>query len=81
MRLAPVSTLVALHVAAPATAQAPGKFPPDSLINTRVIPKGTPPIQVIGTMRNFAGDLGVRCQFCPATHRDSASPAAPVIAA
>ena len=40
------------------------KFPPDSLVNTQVIPHGTPVTQVIGTMRNFAGDLGVRCQFC-----------------
>jgi hypothetical protein len=47
-----------------AGAQAAGKFPADSLTNTRVIPHGTPVIQVIGTMRNFAGDLGVRCQFC-----------------
>jgi len=45
-------------------AQVAGKFPPDSLINTRVIPHETPVIEVIGTMRNFAGDLGVRCQFC-----------------
>lgn len=46
------------------SAQVPGKFPPDSLVNTRVIPHSTPVIQVVGTMRNFAGDLGVRCQFC-----------------
>jgi hypothetical protein len=45
-------------------AQAPGKFPPDSLVNTKVIPRSTPPIQVVGMMRNFAGALGVRCQFC-----------------
>ena len=45
-------------------AQPPGKFPPDSLVNTQVIPRTTPVINVIGTMRNFAGDLGVRCQFC-----------------
>jgi hypothetical protein len=45
-------------------AQSPGKFPPDSLVNTKVIPKSTPVIQVIGTMRNFTFDLGVRCQFC-----------------
>jgi hypothetical protein len=45
------------------TAQA-GKFPPDSLVNVKVIPKGTSVIQVIGQMRNFAGWLGVRCQFC-----------------
>ena len=45
-------------------AQAPGKFPPDSLVNTQVIPHNTPVIQVVGMMRNIAGDLGVRCQFC-----------------
>ena len=48
----------------PVFAQAPGKFPPDSLINVKVIPKSTPVMQVIGMMRNFAGGLGVRCQFC-----------------
>ncbi|HXT18865.1 MAG TPA: c-type cytochrome [Gemmatimonadaceae bacterium] len=46
------------------SAQAPGKFPPDSLVNTKIIPRNTPPIQVVGIMRNFAIDLGVRCQFC-----------------
>jgi len=45
-------------------AQAPGRFPPDSLVNTQVIPHNTPVIQVIGQMRNFTSDLGVRCQFC-----------------
>jgi hypothetical protein len=53
-----------LLTSATLSAQAPGKFPPDSLVNTHVIPRTTPVIQVIGTMRNFAGDLGVRCQFC-----------------
>ena len=53
-----VASSAALH------AQGPGKFPPDTLTNTQVIPHNTPVIQVIGTMRNFAGDLGVRCQFC-----------------
>ena len=47
-----------------AAAQAAGKWPPDSLRNVEVIPRTTPVIQVIGMMRNFAGDLGVRCQFC-----------------
>jgi hypothetical protein len=59
--------IVALGVlAAPAAvgAQAPGKFPPDSLINVKVIPKSTPVMQVVGMMRNFAGALGVRCPFC-----------------
>ena len=45
-------------------AQAPGKWPPDSLINTRVIPRSTPVSQVVGMMRNFAADLGVRCHYC-----------------
>jgi hypothetical protein len=45
-------------------AQAPGKFPPDSLVNTQVIPHRTDVIQVIGMMRNFTSALGVRCQFC-----------------
>jgi len=58
------SSVVLLLIASVAGSQAPGKWPPDSLINTKVIPKNTPPIPVVGTMRNFAGDLGVRCQFC-----------------
>jgi hypothetical protein len=50
--------------AAPLFAQAPGHWPPDSLINVKVIPCSTPVMQVVGIMRNFAGALGVRCQFC-----------------
>ncbi|HEX9895791.1 MAG TPA: c-type cytochrome [Gemmatimonadales bacterium] len=45
-------------------AQAPGRWPPDSLVNTQVIPRTTPVTQVVGMMRNIAGGLGVRCQFC-----------------
>jgi hypothetical protein len=45
-------------------AQAPGHWPPDSLINTKVIPHNTPVMQVVGTMRNITSALGVRCQFC-----------------
>jgi len=45
-------------------AQASGHWPPDSLINVKVIPRNTPVIQVVGMMRNIAGALGVRCQFC-----------------
>ncbi len=57
--------IVALATLFPALliAQA-GKFPPDSLVNVKVIPKSTSPTQVIGQMRNFAGGLGVRCVFC-----------------
>lgn len=51
-------------LAAPLLAQTPAKFPPDSLVNVKVFPKNTPVTQVLGTMRNFAGDLGVRCLFC-----------------
>ncbi len=56
--------LAGLCVSSPLAAQAPGHFPPDSLINVKVIPKTTPVMQVVGIMRNFAGGLGVRCQFC-----------------
>jgi hypothetical protein len=62
MRLS-VSVLTLLLLPATLSAQA-GKFPPDSLINTKVFPHATPVPQVIGAMRNFTSDLGVRCQFC-----------------
>jgi hypothetical protein len=45
-------------------AQPAGKFPPDSLVNTKVIPKSTPVSQVTGQMRNITAALGVRCHFC-----------------
>lgn len=45
-------------------AQAPGKWPPDSLINTKVFPHNTPVMQVVGAMRTITGALGVRCQYC-----------------
>src|SRR5687767_497050 len=56
--------LVAVVFPLSVTAQSTGKFPPDSLMNVQVIPRTTPVIEVIGMMRNFAGNLGVRCQFC-----------------
>ena len=62
MRLFVVSLLFC--ITSIASAQPQGKFPPDSLINVKVIPKNTPVVDVVGTMRNFAGALGVRCQFC-----------------
>lgn len=56
---------LALTVAlAPVLSAQAGKFPPDSLVNVKVIPKSTPVINVIGTMRNFTSFLGVRCPFC-----------------
>lgn len=60
-----VRLLTALLAVVPALALAQGhKFPPDSLVNTQVIPHNTPVMQVVGQMRNISGDLGVRCQFC-----------------
>jgi Photosynthetic reaction centre cytochrome C subunit len=56
--------LAIILVTTPLAAQAPGKWPPDSLINTKVIPHDTPVNQVIGTMRNFTSMLGVRCHTC-----------------
>lgn len=67
LRAETIPALLALLVLACAPellAQSAGKFPPDSLINTQVIARTTPVIEVIGTMRNFVGALGVRCQFC-----------------
>lgn len=63
MRASLVGPALVALLAASAFAQA-GKFPPDSLVNVKVFPKSTPVIQLIGTMRNFTADLGVRCQFC-----------------
>jgi hypothetical protein len=51
-------------VASALPAQGPTRFPPDSLVNTHVIAHNTPVMQVIGVMRNFTFNLGVRCQFC-----------------
>ena len=57
--------LLAALLVVPTLALAQGhKFPPDSLVNTQVIPHNTPVQQVIGQMRNITGDLGVRCPFC-----------------
>ena len=59
--------LVVTVICAAAWSTLPGQtrhFPPDSLINVKVIPRTTPVIQVIGTMRNITSALGVRCPFC-----------------
>ncbi|MFN8654232.1 MAG: c-type cytochrome [Gemmatimonadales bacterium] len=60
------SLVLLLLAPAALLAQAPGKWPPDSLINVKVFPKSTPVMQVVGQMRNFAVGLGVRCHFCHA---------------
>jgi hypothetical protein len=59
-----LAALAVVVVPALSGAQAPHKFPPDTLVNTRVIAHSTPVINVIGTMRNFTSYLGVRCQYC-----------------
>jgi hypothetical protein len=42
-------------------------------VNLQVLPKDTPPEQLIKIMRGFAGSLGVECEFCharnPVTHK------------
>lgn len=63
MRIAMTAAALAV-LAAPAAGQAPGKWPPDSLVNPQVFPRGTPVMQVVGVMRDFAGALGVRCHHC-----------------
>lgn len=60
----PLWTSGLVLIAGSLAAQPPGRFPPDSLVNTHVIPRTTPVTQVIGMMRNITGGLGVRCQFC-----------------
>jgi hypothetical protein len=61
LRLALAATLA---LGSGLAAQTPRKFPPDSLVNVRVLPGETPVTQLIGTMRNFTSYLGVRCQYC-----------------
>ncbi len=46
------------------TAAARAQFPPDSLVNLKVLPETTSVRGVIGVMRGFAGGLGVRCTYC-----------------
>jgi hypothetical protein len=48
--------------AVPAFAQ--GTFPPASFKNLQVLPKDATAAVVVGTMKSFANNLGVRCQFC-----------------
>ena len=60
----PLRAFALLVLPSALAAQAQGKFPPDSLVNTKIFPHSTPVTQVLGAMRNFTGSLGVRCQFC-----------------
>lgn len=40
------------------------QWPPDSITNLQVLPKNTPLRELVGTMRDFASALGVRCTHC-----------------
>lgn len=40
------------------------KWPPDSLVNVKVLPRTIPVMNLVGVMRDFTSALGVRCQFC-----------------
>jgi hypothetical protein len=59
-----IAALVLGIFARSGSAQATGKFPPDSLMNTHIIPRNTAPTQVWGMMRNYAAALGVECTHC-----------------
>jgi tetratricopeptide (TPR) repeat protein len=54
-----VSSLVLVLAATSVQAQIPDKF-----TNLKVLPKDTPKPELVKTMRQFAGDLGVRCSHC-----------------
>lgn len=60
----PLVPLTALLLVAATRLHAQGHFPPDSLVNTSVIPKATPIPQVLAMMRGFTAALGVRCTHC-----------------
>ncbi len=55
------SLVMLLALSTEATAQIPDKF-----TNLQVLPKETPKAELVSIMRNYAGDLGVRCGFCHA---------------
>lgn len=59
-----LAVLVLAAVPVGVRGQVAGKFPPDSLVNTKVIPHNTAVLQVVGAMRNITGALGVRCPYC-----------------
>ncbi len=45
-------------------AAAQGRFPPDSFINLKVLPKNIDQRTLVNTMRGFTQALGVRCVYC-----------------
>ena len=58
----PLPLLVLLTI--PTVAPAQNRFPPDSLVNIKVLPSTLRPREVIDLMRGYTNALGVRCPFC-----------------
>ncbi len=54
----------AMLLIAAASAEAQGKFPPESLTNVQALPEATTVKQLVETMRGFTRALGVRCTHC-----------------
>ena len=48
----------------PSAAPAQATFPPSSFQNLQVLPKDASARVIVATMKGFANNLGVRCQFC-----------------
>ena len=57
-----IGVVAMLCVGSPLFAQ--NTFPPASFKNLQVLPKDSNARVVVGTMKGFANNLGVRCQFC-----------------
>lgn len=62
MRTVAAVVAILLFLTAPSFGQ--NTFPPASFKNLQVLPKESPAGVVVGTMKGFANNLGVRCQFC-----------------
>jgi hypothetical protein len=56
--------VVALFMISPATLLGQNRFPPPAFKNLQVLPNDATAAMVVGTMKGFANNLGVRCQFC-----------------
>jgi len=58
------SLVLAVVLTAAAAMPAAAQFPPDHPKNLKVLPMDIPVRALLDTMRNVAGALGVRCNFC-----------------
>ena len=59
-----VMSVAALVVMGAAPLFAQNTFPPASFKNLQVLPRDASARVVVGAMKGFANNLGVRCQFC-----------------